>query len=159
MKPQAFTAFILLATAAATSTCYACPAAQTAGPEAVSQPFDFVHDGPAMQRFIAAYVEKISAPAPATGGMRLRLPPEDNVARALESEDARRTDDERLWFADRMDLADDYRDNPVDRFIDEDLHGIGRVEFKVNHYRFRVDYLYTKRCRLKGTGLCVSVRF
>lgn len=51
------------------------------------------------------------------------------------------------------------RQRTFERVADSIAPGLGRVEFKAGSNDVRIDYLYAKRCRVKGIGICLQVRF
>ena len=47
----------------------------------------------------------------------------------------------------------------IDEFIDNHLGGLGKMEFDRPGYKMRFEYIYGRRCRMKGPGICLSVQF
>jgi len=49
------------------------------------------------------------------------------------------------------------RQNFADEAADHVFPGFGRLENKANGNQWRLDYLYSQRCRIKGPGLCFTL--
>lgn len=54
---------------------------------------------------------------------------------------------------------DETRQRTFEKVADSIAPGLGRVEFKIGSNNARLDYLYAKRCRVKGVGICLQVQF
>jgi len=49
--------------------------------------------------------------------------------------------------------------NRVDQFLDDHLGGFGKMEVDRPGYKMRFEYIYTRRCKVKGVGVCMSINF
>jgi hypothetical protein len=96
---------------------------------------------------------------------RLRLAPRDyesEFAASNRSSDAsNRSSDTRERFSDTRERSAtvEMRQRTADRIGDMIAPGFGRSEFSIGEARGRIDYLYAGRCRLKGVGICITIKF
>lgn len=51
------------------------------------------------------------------------------------------------------------RQETVDRIGDMISPGFGRVEFDSGRNHIRIDYLYSRKCKLRGAGICFRMTF
>jgi len=52
-----------------------------------------------------------------------------------------------------------YRQRTADRIADMISPGFGRTEFNVGDNHVRIDYIYAKRCKMRGLGICLQMTF
>jgi hypothetical protein len=89
-----------------------------------------------------------------------------NSGRDMMEDEARRAQRDREFYGPERDLpgfrkTDPYRETRQrfsDRAADMIFPGFGRIESKDPQNPWRLDYLYSGSCRVKGLGMCFSMK-
>lgn len=76
----------------------------------------------------------------------------------LESGDYSPFDSDRLSNDARRQISTQ-RQRTADRIADMIAPGFGRAEFDVGDNHVRVDYIYSRRCKTRGIGVCFQMTF
>jgi hypothetical protein len=88
----------------------------------------------------------------------LRFDRKDSSSSYVDMSDFSPYDSDRLSNDARRQISTS-RQRTADRIADMISPGFGRSEFDVGDSHVRIDYIYARRCKMRGIGVCLQVTF